>query len=151
MRGRHLKIAVILCAGAALAGASLPASAATRAPSDTHTSGARPVVVDCSFKAQVRPGTYLLACADGNNGLVKLHWKSWGASSATATGTDVVNDCTPYCAAGKFHSYAVDVKLANPRAWAGHHGQQRFTTLELTYPGARPDHSPRHVSYPLWS
>ncbi|HMI27195.1 MAG TPA: hypothetical protein VK594_22155, partial [Streptosporangiaceae bacterium] len=61
--------------------------------------------------AHVRPGRYTLACADGNDYLSGLAWTSWGPRLASATGTEHVNDCVPYCAAGHFHSYPVNVVL----------------------------------------
>ncbi len=34
-------------------------------------------------------------------------WTGWGEPFVAATGTESVNDCTPSCAAGHVHSYAV--------------------------------------------
>lgn len=69
------------------------------------------VVLDCQGHAHVRPAGYTLACADGNDYLNGLAWTSWGPQLASATGTEHVNDCIPYCAAGHFHSYPVNVVL----------------------------------------
>jgi hypothetical protein len=69
------------------------------------------VVLDCQGHPHVRPGHYTLACADGNDYLSGLAWTSWGPRLASATGTEHVNDCVPYCAAGHFHSYPVNVVL----------------------------------------
>ena len=51
----------------------------------------------------VEPAEIVLACADYNALLESLHWTSWTATSATAVGTFVYNDCTPNCAEGHFH------------------------------------------------
>lgn len=134
----------------------LPASAA---PSP-HTGGAAAsaltpvtqdpvVVVDCFSQAQMRPQEYLLACGDGNNRLVGLRWETWGPGSATATGTDMVNDCRPYCAAGRFHAYPVKVTLGNPQAWPEHPDLLRFTTIRLVYTDTAPDPVPKDVTYKL--
>jgi hypothetical protein len=94
------------------------------------------VVLNCQGRAQVRPGSYVLACADANDYLTALSWKSWGPGLASATGVQKENDCVPDCASGHFHSYPVDVifwgsATARP-------GEQRFTRATLLYPGARP-------------
>jgi len=47
-----------------------------------------------------------------------------------------LNDCVPYCAAGHFHRYRVNVVLWRPAA-AGP-GSQRYTSVTLLYPGAHP-------------
>jgi len=51
----------------------------------------------------VEPTEIVLACADYNTLLEALHWTSWTATSATAVGTLVYNDCTPNCAEGHSH------------------------------------------------
>jgi hypothetical protein len=94
------------------------------------------VVLNCLGHPQVRPGRFTLACADANDYLTGLAWKSWGPRLASATGVQAVNDCVPYCAAGHFHRYPVDVVLWNPAA-AGP-GSQRYTSITLLYPGAHP-------------
>jgi len=96
----------------------------------------RTVVLNCLGHPQVRPGRFTLACADANNYLTGLAWKSWGPRLASATGVQAVNDCVPYCAAGHFHRYPVDVVLWQPAA-AGP-GSQRYTSITLLYPVAHP-------------
>ncbi len=96
----------------------------------------RTVVLNCLGHPQVRPGRFTLACADANDYLTGLAWKSWGPRLASATGVQAVNDCVPYCAAGHFHRYPVDVVLWHPTA-AGP-GSQRYTSITLLYPGAHP-------------
>jgi len=96
----------------------------------------RTVVLNCLDQPQVRPGRFTLACADANDYLTGLAWKSWGPKLASATGVQVLNDCVPYCAAGHFHRYRVNVVLRRPVA-AGP-GSQRYTSVTLLYPGAHP-------------
>lgn len=96
----------------------------------------RTVVLNCLGHPQVRPGRFTLACADANDYLTGLAWKSWGPALASATGVQALNDCVPYCAAGHFHRYPVDVVLWHPAA-AGP-GSQRYTSITLLYPGAHP-------------
>lgn len=61
---------------------------------------------------------------------------SWGPQLASATGTEHVNDCIPYCAAGHFHSYPVNVVLWGSKA-AGP-GRQRYTKITELYPDVHP-------------
>ncbi|MFJ3980021.1 hypothetical protein [Streptomyces sp. NPDC090021] len=136
---------ILLSAAAALAAAAIPVSASqpTAAPAPD------PVIVDCFSKPQTRPEEYLLACGDGNNRLVDLHWTTWGPQTATATGTDMVNDCRPYCAAGRFRPYPVTVTLSHPQPWPDHPGTQRFSTIRLLYTDTAPSPVPKDVTYKL--
>ena len=59
-------------------------------------------IAECTSDSRIRrPTTYILACADGGELLENLVWNEWGESRATATGTLVINDCTPTCATGR--------------------------------------------------
>ena len=93
------------------------------------------VVLDCQGHAHVRPGHYTLACADRNDYLSGLAWTSWTPGLASATGVQHENDCVPYCAAGHFRRYPVDVILWGSAVVPG---GQRYTKVTLLYPGARP-------------
>ncbi|MER5810269.1 hypothetical protein ABT143_19110 [Streptomyces sp. NPDC002033] len=143
---RHgMRAAGLLGTAVALLVAAVPASA--RTPADPPS---RPVVlVDCFSKAQTRPEEYLLACGDGNNRLVGLRWESWGPRQATATGTDMVNDCRPNCAAGRFRPYPVTVTLSAPQTWPATPDLRRFTTIRLLYTHTAPAPVGKDVTYPL--
>ncbi|MFC7815633.1 hypothetical protein ACFUTR_13445 [Streptomyces sp. NPDC057367] len=154
--GRNpMRAAITLCAAAALA---VPMGTASAAPSAQHATTVRtehgrhtqdPVLVDCAFQPQVRPEAFILACGDGNSRLVSLHWMRWDASAAVGRGTNVVNDCDPYCAAGTFRPYPVIVRLDQPQASQTEPGERHYTRLTLTYTDGRPDGYPRTVTYPL--
>jgi hypothetical protein len=142
----------VAAAAAALGFAVSTATASTSHPA-SHSAGhsasaggqraattrpaAVPRVYNC-LHAQVRPGSFTLACADGNSSLTHLSWSSWTASSARGTGTQVINDCQPYCAAGKFRSYPADVTFWRSEPVPGHPGQRYFSRVTLRYPAARP-------------
>ncbi|WP_395570620.1 hypothetical protein [Streptomyces sp. BK79] len=147
-----MRAAVTLCAAAALA---VPLSTAWAAPSAqpaTRTQQTQdPVLVDCAGQPEVRPTAFVLACGDGNSRLVSLRWLRWDAQAAVGRGTNAINDCDPYCAAGTFHSYPVTVRLDQPRAWEKDPGERQYTRMTLTYTDGRPDGAPRVVTYPLWS
>jgi hypothetical protein len=67
----------------------------------------------------VRPASIVVACGDGNFYLTGLHWTSWSRTGAAGTATAHQNDCTPYCAAGRFHTYRAAVTLSKPRSCKG--------------------------------
>ncbi|WSQ97417.1 hypothetical protein OG735_04370 [Streptomyces sp. NBC_01210] len=145
MQRHKLKTTVMLCAATALAAAVVPASASARAPSPAQV-----VAVDCFSNSQIRPGDFLLACGDGNNRLITLRWSHWGPTSAVGSGRDVVNDCQPYCAAGKFHSYPVTVRFDRPETWQKHPELRHFTRLRLIYTDSKPPQAQREMTYKLW-
>jgi hypothetical protein len=140
-------IAITACSGPA------PASvAAMRMPA----SDAAAVVVDCAAHGQTRPGQYTLTCAGTGSSLTGLHWASWGSSASFASGTSVVNDCTPSCTGGHGHSFPALIALWRAEPRPGHPGQRYFTRLTIIYTGS---HSytaggqvhrlPATVTYPL--
>ncbi|MEU0375666.1 hypothetical protein ABZ070_37455 [Streptomyces sp. NPDC006283] len=148
MQRRKLSTAAVVFATMSLAAGVVPATASA-SPSVAAQPADQVVVVDCSMKAQVRPSEYLIACGDGNSRLTELKWSSWGPMSAVGVGLNVVNDCKPYCAAGKFHSYPVNVRFERPERWEKNPDQQRYGQLHLSFPGSRPEHLPPEVTYKL--
>ncbi|MFI2764091.1 hypothetical protein ACH5A3_35435 [Streptomyces echinatus] len=152
MRGTVVGTAVTLSAGALLTAAMTTATASppTAATTPPRTAVAQPVLVDCVWQRTVRPIDFLLACGDGNSRLTGLHWEQWSPTKATAVGVNVVNDCKPYCAAGRFHSYPVTVRLDGTKPWKKHPGVQRYTLMTLTYSDSRPEGFKQVMSYPLW-
>lgn len=151
MRRHTVRTAASLCAAASLAAVMGTASAAPPAAQAVTQRPGRPVIVDCFWHPEVRPADFMLACGDGNSLLSTLHWSQWLPNSAIATGFNVVNDCKPYCAAGKFHSYAVVVRLDHPQPWKKHPQLQHYTRMSLFYTDRRPDGFERTVTYPLWN
>ncbi|MER6572820.1 hypothetical protein ABT288_43370 [Streptomyces sp. NPDC001093] len=149
MRGSVWATAVTLAAGALLPAAMTPASASpptAAVKADTP----RPVLVDCMWQQNVRPTDFILACGDGNSRLIGLHWSQWSPDEATARGVNMVNDCKPYCAAGRFHGYRVTVRLDEPKAWKKDPHVQHYTRMTLTYADDRPDGFKQVMTYPLW-
>jgi hypothetical protein len=115
--------------------AASSASARTATPELPRQPGQNVVVLNCLGKPQVKPDSFVLACADGNSSLTGLSWTSWTPKLASATGTLVQNDCVPDCAAGHLHSYPVLAVLWGPAAYAR---GQHFNQITLLFPGARP-------------
>jgi hypothetical protein len=85
-------------------------------------------------KLAVRPTSIIAACGDGNFYFSGLHWTSWGPTAAAA-GTAHLNDCTPNCAAGKFHTYPAHVSLSAPHVC---NGRTELTRLSWIFTGAHP-------------
>ncbi|MFB7215430.1 hypothetical protein [Streptomyces sp. NPDC056255] len=152
MHTRKFRTALMLCAATALA-AAVPvpasASASTHATAESRSS-TRVVAVDCFSNPQVRPGDFLLACGDGNNRLIDIHWSHWGSNTATGRALDAVNDCDPYCAAGKFHTYPVIIRLDRPESWKAHPEMRQFTRMQLVYTDGRPAYTERVMTHELW-
>jgi hypothetical protein len=117
-------VAASVCQPGGLVGAGTGASATVRpaAHVDAAVTKAqlRPAFDQCGFSGAfqtrlVRPKSIIIACGDGNIGLVDLHWTSWGQTTATASGVDTWNTCVPDCAASKnWDKTAVLVTLTHP-------------------------------------
>jgi hypothetical protein len=131
-------IAVLTLAAAALTITGLTLSGpAQAAPVRTASVSVQTVVFDCPGQhALVRPKSFVLACADGNSAFEKLAWATWAPGLASAQGTLVQNDCTPYCAAGHFHRYPALVILWGSKAVRP--GEHAYTKLTLILTGPRP-------------
>jgi hypothetical protein len=137
--------ALALCGLAMVATAGCGTSASATSPGHSAGSAGRhvagtsavPVVVACFNKTQVRPGSYLLACGDGSAYLQRLNWTAWGSSSALASGTYLVNNCTPDCADGRGIAFGVLAVLWDAQPWPGHAGVRYFTELTMIFTGNR--------------
>jgi hypothetical protein len=121
MRNRVLFVSVLLLGAIAM--------------SALASGNARRVVGNCT-KSQVRPTTIVIACADDNLALTKLHWGSFGGASAVAGGQYYVNGCTPNCAAGKFHFYPITLIVSAAAPCSDKHDDYRRVSVSFT--GKRP-------------
>jgi hypothetical protein len=131
-------IAVLILAAAGLTGTGLALGGSAQAtPAHPGSVSARDVVFDCPGQhAQVRPKSFVLACADGNSAVSQLTWTTWTSGLASAKGTLVQNDCTPYCAAGHFHRYPALVVLWGSKAVRP--GEHAYPKLTMILTGPRP-------------
>jgi len=123
-------VAVAASCGAAAAILAAGAGSATAAPAARGV-----VVVTCTGRTAVRPSSYVLTCADGNNYLAGLRWVHW-SGVAFATGVQRINACFPTCAAGKFYSFPVLVNLWRAQPLPRHRGLAYFTRLTLVRTGS---------------
>lgn len=115
---RHIGLAVL--AAVALVSPSLSGStaAAKAVPSasahtvrHTYAPGAG---LRCD-RVAYKPKAIMVACADGNLYLTKIHYRSYTAHRAVGHGRVHYNDCKPYCARGHFHTMKAKVTLSRPR------------------------------------
>jgi hypothetical protein len=93
----------------------------------------------------VRLRSIVLACGDGNFYVTGLRWTRWDAARADGVGTGHENDCTPYCAAGHFHTYRVAVRLDRPRV-CGARRAREFTRVSWAFTARKPRGAPRSGS-----
>lgn len=132
-------VALALCGIAviATAGCSTAASAASLGKQQAAGTSGVPVVIACINTIQIRPSEYILPCGDGTAYLQHLNWSAWGSSSALASGTYTLDDCTPNCASGHGHSFGVLAVLWDVQPWPGHAGVRYFTRLTIIFTGNR--------------
>jgi hypothetical protein len=147
-RGRVIIIAsiftpVVIGLTIGLAAQGGRASASTR---DAHVattalaaSAAAPkfVLLGCDNKAEVAPSG-ISNCGDGAVGLARLHWTSWTSHLASGYGTYFLNDCTPTCVGGHFHTYPALVTLWGSAAVKGSPSERKYTQMTLIFAGTRP-------------
>ena len=134
MIGATATLTLAGCASSSRSSASASGSSASKAAPAVAAAKTRPASapasppeVDAGVEVygncktpSVEPAEIVLACADYNAILESLHWTSWTATSATAVGTFVYNDCTPNCAEGHFHHVpGTRVTLTVPSRTAG--------------------------------
>jgi hypothetical protein len=81
---------------------------------DVSTAAQKVYTFDCETTVY-KPTSIYQACGDGNTGWQKIQWQSWNSSKAVGTGLRFWNDCEPYCAAGKFHTFKVSIVLDSPK------------------------------------
>ena len=99
-------------------------------------------VMNCPDQTPLnRPSSMPILC-DGSESLEHLTWSEWNFSKATGTGVANVDDCSPSCAAGHFHSYPVTVTLNLPEYTD--HGWE-WTHAVVIFPGKHP------VGNQVWS
>ncbi len=95
------------------------------------------VLLGCDNDAEVDPSS-ISNCGDGAAGLTGLHWTSWTSHLASGYGTYYLNDCTPTCAGGHFHTYPALVDLWGSAAVKGHAPERKYTEMTLVFTGTRP-------------
>jgi uncharacterized protein YceK len=95
------------------------------------------ILLGCNDDAEVAPSS-ISNCGDGAVGLAGLHWTSWTSHLASGYGTYFLNDCTPTCVGGHFHTYHALAVLWGSAAVTGHPSERKYSQLTLVFTGARP-------------
>jgi hypothetical protein len=121
--------------GAATGSASFAPAAATALAASA--AAPRFILLGCGSNAEVAPSG-ISNCGDGAAGLTGLHWTSWTSHLASGYGTYFLNDCTPTCAGGHFHTYPALVALWGSAAVKGHPSERKYTQMTLVFTGTRP-------------
>lgn len=85
---------------------------------------------------EMQPTQILVGCGDGGFSFNVIRWSLWTATNAAGEGLAYVNRCTPDCAAGKFITYRIAVRLSHPRRCSN--GRVEFTRLDWRPIGGRP-------------
>lgn len=118
----------VLTIGAAAALAAVPGIVAFDGSASAHNPQARPSEI-----VYTGDGSGLFA---GRGHSIrhagKIKWTSYGATKATATAANWLNNCQPDCAGGKFSSYPVTLTASHPEKV---HGRDIFTHLVVDYTG----------------
>ena len=117
------------------------ASAAHAATTALTTSATAPkfVLIGCDNNAEVAPSD-ISNCGDGAVGVTRLHWTSWTSHLASGYGIYFLNDCTPTCVGGHFHTYHALIALWGSAAVKGHPSERKYTEMTLIFTGTRPPH-----------
>jgi hypothetical protein len=122
--------------GDAATGSASSAHAATTALTASATAP-KFILLGCNNNAEVAPPS-ISNCGDGSVGLTGLQWTSWTSHLASGYGTYFLNDCTPNCASGQFHTYPALVALWGSAAVKGHPSERKYTQMTLVFTGTRP-------------
>jgi hypothetical protein len=122
-------------------------AALTGAPIALAAGGSNRVVGNCD-KSEVKPSSIILACADVNNYVNKIHWRAFGGPTASGSGTFVENTCTPSCVAGKFKDYPITFTLSQAKPCFDERNDYRL--IAITFTSDRPPKTPVHTKEELF-
>lgn len=86
---------------------------------------------DC-LHTSIRPSSIILACADANWFVKRLHWRSWGVDRAAGSGVFHFNDCIPNCSEGTFRFRHGRIALTG-RRWCAQTRVWVFTRAAIIY------------------
>lgn len=111
MRLRRL-LAPTLAALAATGGAAAAAEGARNSESAHESGVTRRVFVAARCTDHVlKPRKIILACADANLYASSIAWQSYGGSEAVGQALMHINDCSPSCVSGHFHTFRSQIRL----------------------------------------
>jgi hypothetical protein len=134
MSGRRFTILLLL-----LAALALPALAGA-APHRTARTYV-PVAFDES-NARFRPH-HLLLSSDATLWMTRIRWRHYGKLRAVGVGRAHVNDCRPFCAAGKVHKVRARMSWSHPVTCDARRVYSRVT---IRFARKRPKFVPAKIS-----
>ncbi|MGB9112663.1 MAG: hypothetical protein WCF24_08045 [Acidimicrobiales bacterium] len=105
--------------------AILPASA-------TGGSARRVGLYSCTGKVVVRPGNFVITCADANTQLTATKWTQWDSTLGVGTTRFAMNLCNPTCVASKISYFPASVVRLSAPIRTSAHGWL-FSKLTVTY------------------
>jgi hypothetical protein len=77
--------------------------------------------------AQVKPG--VIDISPTGQVLLRINsWKSWGSTDATRSGSELIDNCIPDCANGKYVKHPASAVLFRLR---DHNGHAYFTRMRI--------------------
>lgn len=89
-------------------------------------------LLSCNGKVVVRPGNFVITCADAYTQLTATQWTAWGSTTATGSTRFAMNLCTPTCVASKMSYFPSSVvRLSDPIRTKAH--GWLFSKLVVTY------------------
>jgi hypothetical protein len=115
---------------------ALLAAAALTLAAAAGVAAAPGALPDCVGKLQVKPRSVVFTCADAGFGAQKLDWIAWGGKTAAAIGQASVNDCTPTCVAGHFHTFRIVLVVTGSQHCPG--GRTAYKTVTYGFLGNSP-------------
>src|SRR3954451_23763553 len=119
----------VFTAAVAVAAVAIPTTAAS-----AKNTNLRVFVSNCQ-KQVYKPKSITVFCADAGVIITKVKYASYGAKTATGTGTAAVNLCEPNCAAGKTKNFRVRFTLSKVTQCGDSY---QFRKIRITYTGAKP-------------
>lgn len=73
-----------------------------------------------------------------------IHWSSWRTQTAFGGGYNLIDNCRPDCARGRYDAYPVKLEAWKPGL---SHGELVFTRLTILYTATAPAGQPAHYTF----
>jgi hypothetical protein len=100
--------------------------------STTGASGRKVGLYSCTGKVVVRPGSFVITCADANTLLTATKWTRWGSTGAVGTTRFAMNLCNPSCVDSRITYFPKSVVRLSGAVRTVAHGWL-FSKLAVTY------------------
>lgn len=120
------------------------AGSAHAEPLEHSAPAGRVLVASCGneqYGGEVRPREWSSGCTGGSMLIRRLVWRQYGASSARARGTALLNDCDPICADATIRRYPAQLLMSRVRLCSLDEGAYPFftrATVIVRYPPGNP-------------